>query len=67
VTGSHEEEPVNYKVIVYPLDKYLIKIKLTPSNEFIEIIEIKVNKSFLSHKQKMTSKGYHDVDEFYRE
>ncbi len=65
-TGSHEEYD-NYKIIIYPFDKYEIKIKLTSDNGFIEIMEVKVNKEFLSYKQKITSKGFHDVDEFYRE
>ena len=65
-TGSHDLFE-DYKIIKYPFDKYQIKIKLTPNNEFIGIIEIKINKEFLSHKQKIVSKGYIDVDEFYRE
>jgi hypothetical protein len=65
-TGSHEGLD-KYKIILYPFDKYQIKIKLTPFNEFIGIIEVKVNKEFLSYKQKITSQGFHDVDEFYRE
>ena len=65
-TGSHDLFD-DYKIIVYPFDKYQIKIKLTPTNEFIGIMEVKINKKFLSHKQKMISKGYHDVAEFYRE
>ena len=67
-TGSHDKsEDEDYKIIRYPFDKYQIKIKLTPTNEFIGIIEVKINKEFLSHKQKIASKGYHDVDEFYPE
>lgn len=65
-TGSHDLIE-DYKIINYPFDKYQIKVKLTPNNEFIGIIEIKINKEFLSHKQKIVSKGYIDVDEFYRE
>lgn len=68
-TGSHKlpEESEEYKIITYPFDKYQVKIKLTQDNEFVEIIEIKINKEFLSYKQKISSLGYHDVDEFYRE
>jgi hypothetical protein len=64
-TGNHDEL-VNYKIILYPFDKYQIKIKLTPANEFIEVMEVQINKDFLSHKQKITSKGLRDVDKFYR-
>jgi len=65
-TGSHFI-PQDYKIIVYPFDKYEITVKLSPNNEFIEILEVKVNKDFLTYKQKVISKGFHDVDNFYRE
>lgn len=63
-TGSHDE-PEEYKIIVYPFDKYQIKVKLTLANEFIGITEVEINKEFLSHRQKIAPQGYHDVDEFY--
>jgi hypothetical protein len=65
-TGSHEQLS-HCRVVVYPFDKYEIKVRLTADNRFIEIAEVKVNKEFLSHKQKITPQGFHDVDEFYRE
>jgi len=65
-TGSHDM-PRDYKIISVPFDKYEVTIKLSPNNEFIEILEVKVNKDFLSYKQKMISKGFHDVEEFYKE
>lgn len=65
-TGVHDESE-DYKIIIYPFDKYQIKIKLTTNDKFLEIIEIKINKDFLSLKQKLASQGVHDIDEFYRE
>lgn len=65
-TGSHEDLG-DYKIITYPFDKYQIKLKLTPDNKFIEIIEVQINKDFLSYTQKRTPLGFHDVEEFYRE
>jgi len=65
-TGSHEKFD-DSKIILYPFDKYQIKIKLSPSNEFIGIVEVKINKDFLSHKQKITSQGFLDVEEYYQE
>ena len=65
-TGSYEKLD-DYKTILYPFDKYQIKIKLSPSNEFIGIVEVKINKEFLSHKQKITSQGFLDVEEYYQE
>ena len=59
--------PNEYIIVDYPFDKYIVKVKLTLNHEFIGILEIKINKEFLDFKQKMTSQGYHDVDEFYPE
>ena len=65
-TGSQENFE-EYKIVECVFDRYLIKVKLTPKNEFMGIVEIKVNKDFLSHEQKITPKGFHDIDEFYKE
>lgn len=55
----------DYKIIDYPLGKYLIKIKLTLNNEFIGVIEIGLNKNFLSHKQKLSTINHHNVEDYY--
>jgi len=65
-TGSSEIAK-EYKEIVYPFGKYQITVRLSPDNQFIGITEVKINKDFLSYKQKIVSKGFHDVDEFYPE
>lgn len=65
-TGNHKM-PEEYKEVIYLFGKYEIKVKLSLTNEFIGIVEVKVNKDFRSYKQKITSKGFHDVEEFYRE
>lgn len=64
-TGSHSSEET--KRIVYPFGKYEIKVELTYSNKFVGIIEVKVNKDFLSYSQKIASTKVHDVDEFYKD
>lgn len=65
-TGSHSDVET-FKIIEYPFNQYKIKIKLTPSDEFIGIIEVEINKEFLSHKQKIAIQDYHDVEDFYKE
>ena len=65
-TGSLATQE-EFKIIRYPLGKYIISVKVNLSNEFIEITEVEIKKEFLSYKQKMTIKGFHDVDEFYPE
>ena len=61
--GEHE----NYKIISYHFDRYEIKIKVSPSNEFLEVTEVKLNKDFLSHMQRLGIQTYVDVDKFYQE
>jgi len=63
-TGSIGED---YRVISYPYDRYEVKVRVGPRNEFIGIVEVKLNKDFLSHKQRMGIQNYVDTDEFYRE
>ena len=65
-TGSHALAE-SYRFVIYPFGKYEIKVVLNSSDEFLGITEISINKDFLTHKQKMSIKGYHDVDEFYPE
>lgn len=65
-TGSTEETG-EYKIISYPFDKYKIKIKVTLSNEFVEIVEVGINKDFLTQEQKISLQGFHDVEKFYIE
>lgn len=65
-TGSLAEVK-KYKIISYPFDRYDVKVKVTPNNEFVEIVEIALNKNFLTQKQKISLKGFHDVEKFYIE
>ncbi|MCX6826825.1 MAG: hypothetical protein NTV06_06140 [candidate division Zixibacteria bacterium] len=65
-TGSHARpgEPI---IITYHFDRYEIKVQLGSANEFLGIIEVKVNKEFLDYMQKISRKGFHDVEEFYKD
>jgi hypothetical protein len=65
-TGS-QEIPVDFDIKIVPFDKYNIKVKVSKDNEFIGILEVEVNKDFLSHKKSITPTGSHDVDDFYKE
>jgi hypothetical protein len=58
------------KTVDVKFDRYVIKIRLSPSNEFMGIEEISVDKDFLSNQQKLVSMattGYHDVEQYYQE
>lgn len=65
-TGSHDEIG-GFKIVVYPFDRYEIKIRLSSSNEFLGIEEVKLNQEFLAHRQRITPSGYHDVDHLYED
>jgi len=66
-TGSHADEAGPFKIVTYPFDRYEVKVQLTAANVFVGIVEIRVNKDFLSYAQKASSVGTHDVEQFYRE
>lgn len=67
-TGSHDLL-ADSRIVEVPFDKYTIKVRLSPTNEFLGIEEVKVNKEFLSYSQQLTilkSQGYHDVEDYYQ-
>ena len=64
-SGSHAPSK-DYKMIVYPFGKYEIEVKLSQDDKFIGIMGVRLNKDFLSYKQKISSKGFHDVEDFYK-
>ena len=57
----------NFIIIKYPFGKYELTLKLSSNNEFLDILEIKINKDFAASNREAQPKGFHDVDEFYPE
>ena len=64
-TGSHDFK--DSKVMVYPFGRYDTLLRLTLNDKFIEVLEVKINKDFLSHTQKIASLRNQDVHEYYEE
>ena len=64
-TGSHDF--YEKKIRVYPFGKYEITVELTSDNKFIGIVEVKINKDFLSYSQKIASTKVHDVEDYYKD
>lgn len=65
-TGTRIQD--NSKTISYRFDRYIVKVRLGPTNEFLGIVEISLNKDFLSQEQRLlrlTSIPSGDADEFY--
>jgi hypothetical protein len=65
-TGSHQHDN-NYKEIIYPFGKYEVKVVVDEYGKFLGINEIKINKDFRSIQQKISSAGYVDVEDLYKE
>ena len=45
---------------------YLRQIDLISLDEFLDIVEIKLTKDFLTVRQRIGFEGYHDVEDFYK-
>lgn len=64
-TGSHDFNEKQF--IVYPFGKYEITVELSSTNQFVGIVEVKVNKDFRSYSQRIASTKVHDVEEYYKD
>lgn len=58
-------EPTSHKILIYPFERYEISIKVGPNNEFLGIVEVKVNNQFMSYFRSNGNCGYHDVSDSY--
>lgn len=56
----------NVKILQIPFDRFIVDLILSSSDKFLGIRDIKINKDFLSHEQKMHSIGYYDDSEYYQ-
>lgn len=65
-TGSVSDSK-SYRFIRYSFDKYDIGVIVDSSGKFVGISEVSINKDFLSPIQRIASRSYIDVDEYYRE
>jgi hypothetical protein len=57
--------PEHSRLVKTRFDRYVVTIKLGPSDEFLEIVEIELDKTFLSQQQKRQAFGSHDVSDLY--
>ena len=55
------------RLLEYPIGEYVVKVLLSPENEFLGIIEIGVDKDFRTHQQRMANVVFHDVDKYYED
>ena len=54
LSGATGDQPTPaYKFIVVPFGKFEVTVKLLPTNEFVGITEISINKDFLSDFQRL--------------
>lgn len=52
------------KIIEYPFERYIIKVRLSLENEFLGITEIKINKDFRSIENRLRNVRVHNLEEF---
>lgn len=55
-------------IVIYPFDKYNIRVKIDPDGRILGIVGVTIKKDFLSALQKMQqiqSMGYLDLSEKY--
>lgn len=60
-------DQIEHKIIKFPFGKYELTLKLSANNEFLDVLEIRINKDFAASIKEKQRKGFHDVDEFYPE
>jgi hypothetical protein len=65
-TGSVSDSN-GFHVAYINFEKYVIGIILDSNNKFIDIVEVREKRDFLSTKQRLSKRSVVDVDEFYKE
>jgi len=56
-----------FKIATRRFGSYIIKVRLTPTNEFVDIVEVSFDKDFRSIGQRNQNAGFHDVSDLYEE
>lgn len=65
VTGDQSSEQSFIRTVTF--DRYEIEVALTTSGKFLDIISVRVRKSFIDSMKDISGSDVHDVDEYYRE
>jgi hypothetical protein len=64
-TGDQLSEQSVIRTVKF--DRYEINIELTESGKFLNIVSIKINKSFIESMKNRLPSDVHDVEEYYSE
>ena len=64
-TSNTTSHVTNNKIVSVQFDRYTIKVELSDANEFLGVVEVGVNQDFRSLKERIESRGGHDVSDFY--
>ena len=65
--GATGEPRQAFEILTITFDRYTVKVRVGSGGEFIDVIEVAVSKDFRTIQQRITSTGFHDVAEFYRD
>jgi len=63
-TGSIDTK---FKLLEQNFGPYTILLRLKENNEFIDIVEVRIEKDFRSIKERIESRSFHDVSDLYKE
>jgi hypothetical protein len=61
-----EEIGEDFRIIEYPFNNFIVKIKVNQSNEFIGIYEIVEAKAFYNFKSEAFNRKKSDFEDFYK-
>jgi hypothetical protein len=64
---SSPVNPQSHKLVVVPYGGCEVVVCLTEDNRFVGIRELRIKRDFLTPEQRVSTSGYLDVEEFYRD
>jgi hypothetical protein len=53
------------KVVTVDFGPYAVTIRLTPTDEFVEVVAVRIAKDFRSIRERNKGVGFHDVSDLY--
>lgn len=65
-TGTSTQIP-DTRVVECPIGNFIVKVALSPTNEFLGVVEIAARNDFRKQSQRLQAPAFHDVQEFYKE
>jgi hypothetical protein len=65
LTGGTAAASAPTREVRCEVGKYVVKVQLTPQNEFLGVVEVSIRKDFRTQEQRIRATAYHDASESY--